>query len=86
MEPQPRELQHKRDPERARVDLNAADYDERCSLHVAAAEGHRHIVEEYLKHDSVRPQVKDRWGATPLDEAKKHGHEHIVKILEKIAG
>ena len=64
------------------VDLNSADYDARTSLHIAASEGLKHIVEDYLARASVLPSPVDRWGGTPLDDAKRHGHAHVVSLLQ----
>ncbi|GAB4221794.1 MAG: glutaminase A [Francisella sp.] len=64
------------------ADINQGDYDKRTALHLAAAEGHEEIV-EYLLYKGANPNVKDRWGATPLDDAKSHNNLNIVKLLEK---
>ena len=61
----------------------SADYDKRTALHIAAAEGHKHIVEEFLTRKDVVAGFKDRWDGTPLEDAKRHGHDHVVKILER---
>ena len=53
------------------VDLNGADYDGRTCIHLAASEGHIEVV-EYLIGHSIKIDVKDRWGGTPLDDAKRH--------------
>jgi len=64
------------------VDLGCADYDLRTPLHLAAAEGHRHVV-EFLLRGGVNSQCKDRWGHSPQDEAKRHGHHEIVELLSE---
>jgi len=64
------------------VDLNSADYDQRCSLHIAASEGHKHIVEDFLARPEVVFTVTDRWGGTPVDDARRHGHAHVVALFE----
>ncbi|MGB3619641.1 MAG: glutaminase A [Catalinimonas sp.] len=64
------------------VDLNAGDYDGRTALHLAAAENQRAVV-EYLLANGARRDVKDRWGGTPLKDAKKGRHPVIVKLLEE---
>lgn len=30
--------------------------------------------------------LKDRWGNTPMDDAKSNGHMHIVALLQNYAG
>ena len=50
------------------IDVNAADYDRRTCLHVAASEGDHKLVTLLLQH-GARTDVKDRWGDTPLDDA-----------------
>ena len=52
------------------VDLNSADYDQRCSLHIAASEGHKHIVEDFLARPEVDCTVTDRWGGEPTAVAR----------------
>ena len=49
-------------------DFNFGDYDGRTSLHLAASEGHRDVV-EYLINQEVEINPADRWGNTPLDDA-----------------
>ena len=39
----------------------SADYDKRTALHIAAAEGHKHIVEEILTRPDMVRDFKDRW-------------------------
>ena len=48
------------------------------SLHL---EGHLKIIEYFISKElDLNP--KDRWGGTPLEDAKRHNHKKIVKILE----
>ncbi len=62
-------------------DLNIGDYDARTALHLAACKGDLDVVKWLVKH-GASVLVKDRWGATPLEEAKKYGFEEIVSFLE----
>ena len=64
------------------IDFNEADYDGRTALHLAASEGQSHIV-KYLIGKKVKQNPVDRWGGTPLDDAKKHKHKQIIELLEK---
>ena len=59
------------------LDLNHGDYDKRTPLHLAAAAGHLDIV-KYLIEQGADPSPKDRWGATPLNDAQ---HSSIVEYL-----
>ncbi len=62
------------------VSLDAADYDLRTPLHLAAAEGHEAMVQYYMdQRAELAP--RDRWGATPLDEARRHGHTRVAGLL-----
>jgi len=71
------------------ISLNNGDYDKRTPLHLASAAGHYDIVKyliELKKYDPSTKQmvneinihVVDRWGATPLNDAKT---EEIKELL-----
>lgn len=64
-------------------DLEGGDYDERTPMHLAAAEGHLDVV-EFLLEQGVDANVVDRWGGTPLDDARKGAHTAIVARLEAL--
>ena len=63
------------------VNLNEMDYDGRAPVHLAAAEGHLNIIEFFIK-EGLELNPKDRWGGTPIDDAKNGGHKKIVTVLE----
>lgn len=50
------------------VNLNDGDYDLRTPLHLASAGGQIEVVKFLLKC-KVNINLKDRWGATPLNDA-----------------
>jgi len=62
------------------VDLDGADYDGRTALHLAASEGQAHIV-EFLITKGVNLNPIDRWGGSPLSDAKRNNHEAVIGIL-----
>jgi len=64
----------------AGVDVNAADYDGRTPLHLAAAEGWAMLVRYLLAH-GAQPDVTDRWGHPPLEDARRGGHTAVEKLL-----
>tara|TARA_B100000123_G_C25687660_1_gene409301 strand:- start:517 stop:966 length:450 start_codon:yes stop_codon:yes gene_type:complete len=63
------------------IDLNSADYDGRTALHLAASEGQQEVV-EYLIQRNVKGDLKDRWGGTPVKDAKRVKNVKIVQLLE----
>jgi glutaminase len=63
------------------VDLDGADYDGRTALHLAASEGQAHIV-EYLIAKGVNLNPIDRWGGSPLSDARRNNHEAVIGMLE----
>jgi glutaminase len=64
-----------------KIDFNICDYDYRTSLHLACSEGHLDIVKYLVNEKSVNIKVKDRWGNTPLSEAKKVNNIEIINFL-----
>ena len=66
------------------IDLNQGDYDHRTALHLAANEGHLEVV-KLLCTAGADVNVKDRWGETPLDDAK-NAKKNSTKILEVLSG
>lgn len=62
------------------IDVNAADYDKRTCLHVAASEGDHKLVTLLLQH-GARTDVKDRWGGTPLDDARRENYPKVAALL-----
>lgn len=65
------------------MDMEQRDYDSRTALHVAAAEGHMEVVRFLLEACKVNPGPKDRWGNTPIDEAKHFGHHDVLTLLQE---
>ena len=63
-------------------EMNTGDYDLRTPLHVATSNGQFEIV-SFLLENGADPNVVDRWGATPLNDAKD---EQIMRILETKGG
>ena len=51
-------------------------------MHLAAAEGHIECVKFLINMAKVNCHEADRWGHTPIDEARKFGHEEVVKLME----
>ena len=63
------------------VPVNAGDYDSRTALHLAAAEGCLEVVKYLVSHGHPL-FVRDRWGATPLDEAKREKRSYVYNFLK----
>ncbi|KAI0566278.1 Serine/threonine protein kinase [Gracilaria domingensis] len=57
-----------------------ADYDRRTPLHIAAAEGHTSICTLLIER-GADVNAKDRWGHTPLWDAKMNGHRNVQELL-----
>ena len=62
------------------LDLNIADYDGRTAVHLAAAEGQLEVV-KFLLDKKININPKDRWGGTPLKDAKKGKHKEVIEFL-----
>ena len=64
------------------VNPGIADYDGRTPLHLAACEGQYEIVSHLLSKNIDLAPI-DRWGNTPLDDARKFKHKEIINLLEQ---
>ena len=53
------------------------------ALHLAAAYGQLDMMSYLITHRHAL-WVRDRWNATPLDEAQRHGHDESVKYLKNL--
>lgn len=62
--------------------VNYADYDKRTGLHLACAEGHLEVV-KCLLDSGADMNAKDRWGITPLDEAKKSDKTDVMEVMKQ---
>ncbi|KAB2597673.1 seven transmembrane domain-containing tyrosine-protein kinase 1-like [Pyrus ussuriensis x Pyrus communis] len=67
------------------VEPNLADYNKRTALHLASCEGHTEIV-LLLLQKGADVNSTDRWGRTPLSDARSLSQEAICKILEAKGG
>ncbi|KAI5330579.1 hypothetical protein L3X38_029977 [Prunus dulcis] len=63
------------------INPNAKNYDQRTELHIAASEG-LYPMAEFLLEAGASVLSKDRWGCTPLDEARIGGNKKLIKLLE----
>jgi hypothetical protein len=63
------------------ISVDQGDYDNRTALHLAASAGCLSAAQCLLDelHCAVSPV--DRWGHTPLDDAKREGHEVVMRYL-----
>mmetsp|Transcript_38489 Transcript_38489/g.53440 ORF Transcript_38489/g.53440 Transcript_38489/m.53440 type:complete len:450 (-) Transcript_38489:73-1422(-) len=63
-------------------DVNAANFDGRRAIHLAAVTGSLPVA-QVLMECKADVTVHDRWGHTAMEEAKLAGHEDIVSFLLK---
>jgi len=50
----------------------------------ASSEGHLEVVRFLVETACVKISVKDRWGATPIDNAKQFKQQEIIDYLNKL--
>ncbi len=62
------------------AEVDAADYDGRTALHLAAAEG-QVAAATLLLGKGARVGVVDRWGGTPIVDAVRHRQRPVVALL-----
>jgi len=60
---------------------NAADYDKRTCLHLAASTGQGLVVRYLISRGDVKINFQDRWGGTPLYDAVREGHNECARLL-----
>ncbi|KJH44037.1 ankyrin repeat protein [Dictyocaulus viviparus] len=64
------------------TNMEVADYDGRTALHIAASEGHEQIIKFLLCVNKVKHNPQDRWGRTPLEDARLFNHPRCAFVLE----
>ena len=65
------------------ADLNARDYNDCASIHIAAAKNHSNVVSHFLIELGADINGKDAFGRTPLDVAVSSQHGYVASILRK---
>ncbi|KAF8362812.1 glna-1, partial [Pristionchus pacificus] len=65
------------------LNMEMVDYDNRTAMHVAAAEGHTNIVKFLVIQAKCNFQPRDRWGRTPLDDARQFRHDTVIAFLAR---
>ena len=55
--------------------------DKRTALHISAAEGNLQAVRLLVEEGGASPEVADRWGHTPLDEARRVGAGPVIRYF-----
>ena len=64
------------------ISIDAADYDARTALHLAASEGRIQVLKYLLAHN-VNIHAVDRWGHKAYDDAIRHGHQDAANLIER---
>ena len=65
--------------------IDAADYDTRTCLHLAASTGNLPICQLLLDRGAT-VNAKDRWGGTPLRDAVREGRAEVAVLLRGKGG
>jgi len=65
--------------------INFTDYNGCSALHAATCGGHLDVV-TWLLDKGANPNKSDRWGGSPLDDARRENHAAIAKVLRKHGG
>ncbi|PPR85389.1 hypothetical protein GOBAR_AA35297 [Gossypium barbadense] len=63
------------------IDPNAKSYDYRTPLHVAASEGLYFVAKTLIEAGASVLSI-DRWGNTPVDDARIGGNRNLIALLE----
>lgn len=62
--------------------VSYTDYEKRTALHLACSHGHADVT-DFLLLNGADPLAKDRVGRTPIDNAVKNGHRHVLEVLKQ---
>lgn len=65
-----------------KLDVDESNYDCRTAAHVAATIGNKEIAKLILGKYQGTVNVKDRYDATPLDDAIRKEHFHVLEVLQ----
>jgi len=66
------------------TDVNSTDYDARSAMHLAASEGRLEVLQFLVGEAKAAVGPVDRWGNTPLDDARRQGHTECVEYLSRL--
>jgi len=64
--------------------IDMGDYDQRTAAHLAASNGLLPVLKFLIEDLGAKHSPVDRWGATPLDDARRHEHEGVLEYLVSI--
>ena len=67
------------------LDIDSGDYDMRTTLHLASAEGSITVV-MCLLEEAADPNVQDRWGNNPIQDALNGRHVDVIQALLAAGG
>ncbi|GBF99926.1 hypothetical protein Rsub_12619 [Raphidocelis subcapitata] len=67
------------------MDPDSGDYDGRRAAHIAAAESSLPALKVLVEPAGADLGLRDRWGLSPLDEARRGGAAAVVSYLEAAA-
>jgi len=65
---------------------NRGDYDGRTPIHLAASEGHTEILQYFSELPVCNLNCVDRWGNTPLEDARRGNHKETEAWLMSQGG
>ena len=65
----------------AEADLNQGDYDGRTALHIAVSHGSDECIST-LKKYGAKVDIEDKFGKTPMDDARRMGREDLLELLK----
>jgi glutaminase len=63
--------------------VTQVDYDQRTALHIACSDGHADVAKVLILRGAFL-NCRDRWGITPIEDARRAGLWSTIRLMEQV--